>query len=344
MGHEIDIYDNAVYSKVGAWHGLGLVVQEDMTPRQALTLGGLDITVNDYPIYFRDSFGVEHLVPTNRINVREIAGIDPIQYGVVSSGYHIIQPADVADFATALLEEGKGKVKVESVGSIRNGEKMWLLLKGEEFDVANGDGIFPYILLSNGHDGNTTFRVDPTTVRVVCSNTMHMVIPRFDTGELGRSAISIRHTANVMERLKEAQRALKHYSMALDETKMMARKLVRTDVNSESIKQFFLDCYTADFGIIPENPETKVEENRRNRAMSAFNHFARRFDDEKKLSGASMWTAFNAYSGLVQHDAKARGVDDEDRVAKRIDSNLFGLAQDRTQAALGRAFKMALSA
>lgn len=345
MSHEIGQYDNAVYHKVGAWHGLGLVVQEEMTPRQALKMGGLDVHVNDYPLYFRDSLGNEHLVPTNKINVREIPSADPIQYGVVSADYKIIQPADVADFAEALKEEGKGVVTVESVGSIRNGRKMWLLLKGAGFDVTGlGDEVFPYILLSNGHDGSTTFRVDPTTVRVVCSNTLHMVIPRFETGELGSAAISIRHTVNVMDRLAEAQYALRHYRQMQDENRRLTRKLANTDVDSATAKKFFLESYTVEFGEIPDNPQNKVEQNRRDRALSAYASFSRRFDDERKIAGASMWNVLNSFTGMVQHDMKARGGDDADRVEKRVQSNLFGLNQERSQRALRTAFKMAVSA
>lgn len=342
MAHEIGEHDGLVLVKQSAWHGLGLVVPDAMTPRKALALIGADNQTDRRELYFRDSFGVEHAVPTHVVNVREVAGADPIQHGVVSASYQIIQNLQMAEFCESLAEAGIGEVKCETVGTIRNGGKIWFLLRGETFQVGKGDTIYPYVLASNGHDGMTTYRITPTTVRAVCSNTLHMTIPRFDTGELGQSAISIRHTANAMDRLEEAKLALKHYGEVLDEEKVLMNKLSKTDVSSEAVQQFFLACYTADFGDIPENPTTKVEENRRNRAMSAWNSFSRRFDDEKGIAGTSWWCAANSYSGMIQHDMKARGKDDSDRIEKRIDSNLFGLSQQRTQDALQRAFKMSL--
>ena len=49
------------------------------------------------------------------------------------------------------------------------------------------------------------------------------------------------------------------------------------------------------------------------------------------------WGYLNAMTGFVQHDKGARGVDDADRVARRQESNLFGINSQRTQDVLGLA-------
>ena len=245
----------------------------------------------------------------------------------------------MADFCEALRDEGD--VKVETAGSIRSGRRTWFLLKGEEFHVAKGDQILPYILVSNGHDGGACFRVTPTTVRTVCSNTIHMVIPRLDIGELGDSAIAVRHMGDVMERVQEARNALKHYNKVLEETKQVMDHLASKNVTREQVDNFFLESYTESYGSIPANPQNEKEERQRARARSALLSFSKRFDEEREVAGSTIWTAFGAWSGLVQHDQKARGADDEDRIEKRVVSNLFGLNANRTSAALQRAFTIA---
>jgi phage/plasmid-like protein (TIGR03299 family) len=346
MAHEIQKHDQLMLdaNQGPAWHSLGILVKGGDTPLKALERIGADNPTYGRKLYFRDNFGVEHLVPTHVVNVREIQGEDPIQHGVVSDSYKIIQNVEVAEFCEALAGEGSGKVMCETVGTIRNGAIIWFLLKGEQFEVARGDKMFPYILVSNGHDGGTTFRITPTTVRVVCSNTMHMVIPFVDKGELGESAMTLRHTVNIHERIEEARLALKHFAVVQEENRKLAELLANKEVNTEQFQAFFAECYQLNFGEIPLNPTTKVEENRANRAKSAYNSFSRRFDDELAIAGPTWWNTFNAFSGLVQHDLKARGKDDTDRLNKRVESNLFGLAQWRTQEALKTAFKAALSA
>lgn len=42
MSHEITSTDNVVLHRTSAWHGLGTVVADAPTPREALTLAGLE--------------------------------------------------------------------------------------------------------------------------------------------------------------------------------------------------------------------------------------------------------------------------------------------------------------
>lgn len=338
MAHEMTSTDNSVFHRHPAWHGLGLVIPEAWGPVKAAR-EIMPYTIEQQPLFYRLN-GKQVICESHVMNIRDDTGEE---MGIVSADYQPVQNEDTARFCEALLEEGKGKVEIESAGTIRGGKRIWFLLKGEPFQVSIEDKIAPYILVSNGHDGGAQFRVTPTEVRVVCSNTMHMVIPRTDTGELMSSAIAIRHTKNVMVRVEEARNALKHYADTMRKNREVVDKLIATDVNTEQVQRFFLESYTTDFGEIPDNPKKKVEENRRNRALSAYDSFCRRFDDEKVVAGTNAWNMLNAYTGLVQHDQKARGSDDVDRLEKRVYRNLFGLNQDRTQNALQRAYIFALS-
>lgn len=333
--------DNVVFHKEGGWHGLGIVLEEEFTPQEGLTKAGIDWGVKQRELYSFDENGTRILVPSHvgnyRLDTQDLLG-------VVSKDYCVVQNIDMADFCSALIEEGQEEVKCETVGSVLAGRLVWFLLKGKPFQVAKKDEMYPYIMVSNGHDGRYTFRVTPTTVRVVCQNTAHMVIPQFDTGALGDSAISIKHTVNIMERVEAARLALKHYGKTLEENRKMIDTLVGKTIKDADFQQFFMDCYQEQFGEVSTNPKDEKEERRRLRAMSAYNSFERRFDDELPIAGANYWAALNAWTGVIQHDMKSRGKDDADRVEKRFTSNMFGLNAERTQVAMQRAFRMALSA
>jgi len=333
MAHEITQNDQVLLHQKAAWHGLGMVVQEELTPLEALEACGIDYGIDQWTLTATSPDGKSIIeVPSHVYNMR---ADKEIPMGVVSANYVPVQNRQMAEFCEALGEVGK--VKVETVGTIRQGKKVWMCLKGEEFNVANGDTIFPFLLVSNGHDGSSSFRVTPTTWRAVCSNTLHMSIPREDTGQLADAAIVIRHFGKVMERIEEAKMALAQYADRRERFAEIATKLVKVEVKREDVQRFFLESYTEDFSEIPMNPQNLKEERRRNKAMSAYNSFTRRFDDERNIAGASAWNMLNAYTGLVQHDQKTRGADDDQRVERRVESNLFGLNQARTQAAFQRA-------
>lgn len=336
MAHEITDTDGLVLVKERAWHGLGMVIPQGVTPTQALPLAGLEWGVEQRPLYSEISVGGEiHKVelPTHVANYRS----DTKELlGVVSKSYVPVENAALAEFCEAIGNENE--VVIETVGSIRGGKKIWFLLQGDSFEVMNGDEIFPYILVSNGHDGWTNFRVTPTSVRVVCSNTLHMVIPGVDTGSLTDSAFTCRHTTNVIERVEEVKAALAHYKNRLKLFRESIDVVAKKEMTTEKLATFFAECYQADFGLIVENPTTRSEESAKKRSVEAFSSFMHRFDDEKEVAGATAWNAVNAYSGVVQHDKKTRGKDDVKRVESRLDSNVFGLNQQRTIAAWLRAF------
>lgn len=343
MAHEITATDKLLLNSQGgvAWHGLGRLFTGEMTPTEA-SKEAFPWTVIQKSLFYKNMSGKQRIAEKLMINLRSDSTDDDEPLGFVSENYQVVQPLDMADFAEALVEEDK-TVKIETAGSIQGGAKIWFLLKGDEFEVAIHDRMIPYILLSNGYDGGSSFRVTPTTVRVVCSNTWHAVLPRLDTGELLSSAISIRHTSNIMSRIEEAKTALANYGKAMEKTKEVIKAMSSKQVNSEAVQKFFLDCYTADFGDIPENPKDGFEKRRVDKAQSAYLSFTKRFDDEKSIAGTSVWCMANSYSGLVQNDMKARGADDVDRIERRVESNLLGLNQQRTQAAFQRAFKVALA-
>lgn len=342
MSHEIETTDTVATYKQQAWHGLARVFDEDMTPTEGVRKF-IDWENLQYPLYalkgVLDNGEPDfELVGTHVANFR--SDNDKL-LGVVSAGYQPIQNIQMAEFCEALVEQDR-TVTCESIGTIRGGKRVWILIHGEPFDVTgHDDTVYPYLCISNGHDGGASFRVTPTTIRVVCSNTLHMVIPRHD-GMLDTAAISLNHTTNIMQRVEQAKDALQHYAETMKRMREdVLKPMTRKQVKEEDLRKFFYEAYQEDFGEIPTNPQKKVEHNRVGRAKSAFACFHKRFDDELEIAGATVWGMLNSYSGLVQHDKKAYGKDDAARIEKRIDSNLFGLNQKRTQNALQRAYRLA---
>lgn len=332
MAHEIEAHDNVVLHREAAWHGLGIVVQDAPTPREALKIAGLDWDVEQWAISATNGENLRIAAPDHLMNVRS-----DIQkpLGVVSRWYRPIQNRDLADFCELLAEQGD-TVKIESAGSIRNGSKVWFLLKGESFSVRGKDEVAPYILVSNGHDGNTALRCTATSVRVVCSNTLHMVIPQFENGRVSRAnpaSFVANHIGDVKEKVAQAKAVLGLYGRSLDATREMIDAAAAKDVTREDVQRFFLECYTRDFGPIPSNAANKSEERKREKAMDAFNAVVERFDAERLVAGATAWNAMNAYTGWMQSDRVLRKDVGKER-ERRIASKLLGEDGDRASQTL----------
>lgn len=253
------------------------------------------------------------------------------------------QNLDVANFCESLAEMND-TVKIESAGSIRGGQKIWFLLRGESFSVRNDDEVRPYILVSNGFDGMTGFRCTPTTIRVVCSNTLHMVIPKFERDgslrTISDQAFVCSHTTTLENRLAQAKAALGLYGHSLETHRNLIDQLAAKDVTTEMCQRFFLECYTRDFEAIPDTPVTSAQKAARTKAVEAMKSFNKRFETEVDLAGPTMWNAFNAYTGWLQHDRPQRGNNTTRNHESKTHSNLFGKNSDLSIGAMKTALSM----
>lgn len=332
MSHEITSNDNVVLHKQAAWHGLGIVVENAPTPMEALQIAGLDWKVEQWPMSATDG--------TRKISLKEVANVRTDisrSLGIVTPNYKPIQNSELAEFCQ-LLAEQSDVVKIESAGSIRHGGKVWFLLKGESFSVRGKDEVRPYICVSNGHDGKTALRCTPTTVRVVCSNTLHMVIPAGGENEsaalpkLKQGSYVANHMGDVLQKIEHAKQALGLYGRSLDTTRQMIDRAAAKNLNRADVQKFFIECYTRDFGAIPSEPKNDREKKVREKAVKAYNLFNKRFDEEIGIAGATAWNAINAYTGWLQNDQRAYRTLSERERELRMSSKLFGADSDRAHA------------
>lgn len=374
MAHELTTADASrlVLRKQKAWHGLGNVIPDDLSAVEAgeqfglfdpitgwglaahnkaaiaalgslktsLELNDMDAAKDFFARYERNRLDVD----THKANVMVTSkdGLDPVStlLGIVGTNYQVCQNRELAEFTDALAQTGK--VVIETAGTLKGGKKVWFLARGEEFDVANGDKVFPYLLVSNAHDGSNAIRVTPSTTRVVCSNTFHLVVPRNDGGSLrcDSSAISLRHSGDLAGKLGEARNAIKHYSRVLETNRTLFGKLQEREVSRDKALEYFAGQYTGFGWAVPTNEElnsddAKVQSLAKRRQVKmdkAAQDFLKRWDAEKEIAGGeNAWLAFNSMSGVIQHDIKSTGKDDAARVENRIKSTLFGINADRTQ-------------
>ena len=188
MSHEMMEHDNAAYFKNPAWHGLGNVVEDAMSINDALHLAELNWEVYKRSVW-AEGIQSDDYKAVIRDDIQEIIGI-------VSPSYKIVQNHEVF----ALANNFGSNVKVESAGSIQNGRKVYLLLQGDSFDAGHNDEVQKYMALFWGHDGSLSLSAVPTSIRVVCKNTLDMVI-----GQTGNNKIVIKHAGDIQEKLQGAR-------------------------------------------------------------------------------------------------------------------------------------------
>lgn len=194
MSHEVE---TMFYAGEVPWHGLGVGVEEAQTSEEAIKLAGLDWEVALGSLYGPGYSEVEGKFSVYRKSDNKVLGI-------ASGRYTPLQNAEAFAFIDSLHQDGI--IRYETAGSLMGGRKVFLLATMDE-DMRVGDDIYkPYLLLTTGHDPwgtNPAVRVLPTTVRVVCNNTLQMALGTKDAG-----GIRVVHNTMLQERLNQARTVL----------------------------------------------------------------------------------------------------------------------------------------
>ncbi|HGW4639273.1 TPA: DUF932 domain-containing protein [Acinetobacter baumannii] len=264
---------------------------------------------------------------------------------VVSQRYQEVQPMEILNFYKDLTEQSG--FELETAGVLKGGRKFWALartgqsasLKGK--DVSNG-----YILLATACDGTLATTAQFTSVRVVCNNTLSIVIKgqnsgegvvkvphstKFDADKIKQQlGISIKSWDEHMYEMKQLsqrkvtqQEAAAFFDAVFNNTTMSA-----TD-QEESIIQYYLKAASMD-----KKSNSKSEQNGRamSKVMEMFNGQGR---------GAELSSAKDTAYGLlcsitefVDHERRAMSRD------HRLNSAWFGMGATIKQRGLEQALSM----
>ncbi|MGJ7570910.1 DUF932 domain-containing protein [Variovorax sp. RB2P76] len=162
------------------WHSLGHRLQ----PKQPLEVwaqqAGMDWAIQETPVRYmagssiedRDELQILASFPEQKVLYRSDTGA---ALSVVSGRYQVVQPRDVLEFYRDLTEIGG--YEMETAGVLKGGRKVWALARtGKQGVLKGSDTVNGYVLFATSCDGTLATSVTPTTVRVVCNNTLTVAL------------------------------------------------------------------------------------------------------------------------------------------------------------------------
>ena len=320
MAHNITDTDGAVFHKEAAWHGLGLVIQDDMSPTEAMKIAGLDWTVSKVgPVFagnpLNSAASSDEYAAIVRNDTNTILSIQ-------SPDYQIVQNSEVFDMAYNLGAD----IKVESALSMNGGKRMVVLCKTGTMDAGNSnDPVEQYMALINSHDGTLAEQALPTSVRIVCQNTLSMAMAAG-----AKKAFRIVHTGDMKKKREAMADALKFYAKTGKLFEEKVDTLVRKELSKADIQKFWMDVWGMVEEPVVANPQTEKEYANYLKATVSLAKWADTFDSERQRIGgtANLWLAANAVTKELQHRIPARGR--KPSFESAAFSNLLGKNQDTT--------------
>ena len=132
-----------------------------------------------------------------------------------------------------------------------------------------------------------------------------------------------------MERVNQAKSALALYGRSLEHNRQLIDSLAAKQMSGEQVRQFFLTCYTRDFGALDPTSREKREQRRMQAARDAFWKMDDVFSRSIDAAGATAWNAVNAYTEWLEHSRPIRVKNYAAKQEQRLSAKLFGVDADR---------------
>lgn len=188
MAHLIE---QMAYVGAAPWHSLG----NPLFPKQPLEVwqkeAGVDWEIKESEVRFManaiGNLGTIHSYPDQKVLYRSDT---KEALSVVSKRYQVGQPHDVLEFYRDLTEAAG--YEMETAGVLKGGRKLWALAKtGQSTTLKGNDVVTGYLVLATSWDGTLATTATPTTVRVVCNNTLTIAVNG------ASQTIKVRHSVSI---------------------------------------------------------------------------------------------------------------------------------------------------
>lgn len=247
---------------------------------------------------------------------------------VVGSRYQVVQPREVLEFYRDLTEVSG--FELETAGVLKAGRKFWALARtGKQAALKGTDVVKGYLLLATSCDGSLATTATPTTIRVVCNNTLNIAL-REAVG-----AIKVPHSTSFDAQVVKRQLgvAVSQWDSFMYRMKILAERKVK----SHEAMNYFLKVICETGQSAPAGGSDKAPSLSNERALAKVQEIfdGRGRGAELAAAKGTAWGLLNAVTEFVDHERRARSQE------YRLDSAWFGLGAALKQRALDHALALA---
>lgn len=314
----------AMYANNPAWHRLGTVFDPDGTQAPdsatAIRLAHLDWQVDIESLFLKDGREIADDFATVRQDTRT-------KLGIVGNRYNVLQNVDAFKFLDSLCQDGI--IRYESAFALGGGRRIALLARMPEVvdEIAEGDMSMRYVLLYNSHDGSSQLTFTPTSVRVVCANTVRIALAN------KTYSVSLRHTDSMEDRMEEAKKYLSQFNSGFTLFRDHARLLAQRKVSKEDAKAYMEVLFPS-----PKSDASDTVKRHHEEKLEVLRGIMRQPKNQLPSIVGSWWSLVNTVTQWVDHSGKYRGKPTE--IAERR----FLMTSDGVKADFkNRAFELASS-
>jgi phage/plasmid-like protein (TIGR03299 family) len=312
------------------WQDLGQSLPVRQSIEAWTKAAGMDWRICETPVRFVSDQGGPEAI--HRFNDHKVLyrSDNHKPLSVVGSRYQVVQPRQVMEFYRDLTEAAGHEL--ETAGVLKGGRKFWALARiGKTTVLKGGDSVEAYLLLATSCDGTLATTATPTSIRVVCQNTLTVAL------NTAVGAIRVPHSTSFDAQTVKRQLgvAVSQWDSFMYRMKTLAERKVR---NHEAMNYFLkVLCETEDDRVVsasssPSSSSPLVNERALKKVQSLYDGQGR--GSELAAAKGTAWGVLSAVTEFVDHERRARNAE------YRLDSAWFGQGANLKQRALSQALQL----
>jgi len=315
-----------------AWHGLGQIVQDYPTSKEALEFAALNYTVEKRPLFTYD--GENNRAHNDNADILEANVLVPGYFatlrtdtdqvlGLVGKEYKIVQNVDAFTFFDSIV--GGDGILYETAGALGNGERIFITAKLPDYiKVGSDDLIEKYIFLTTSHDGSGSITAAFTPIRIVCANTLSMALNNCS------NVVKIRHTESAQERLKQAHKIMGISNVLSTQLETIFNEWTKVKITDKQVLRLIQEAMSPSKEVlenIRKGAEDQLSTVFKNVCENAFVYAMSSPTQQTETTKGTLFGAYNAVTGYFQNVKEYKAQED------KLDSILFGTGLARSQTA-----------
>lgn len=299
----------------GPFRRVGVTMTGEATtnPDVAIIQAGLNWTADKVPLRTADTLDVvEDYCAIRRSDDKRILS-------VVGKDYEPFQNSEMFNVFRDIARVSP--YKIESAGSFQNGKVVYALCNLPQLGIVLGDDyINCALLVSNSHDGRKQVTITPTTIRIICQNSLRMAEAQSRNerrkGKLTGGFV-VKHTKNMNESIEEVKEIFNEAIRSKFATEEIFRHLARVPLSTK-LKYDFMVSVFGKGGDESERAKT-ICKNREERISAILSSPTSQVRGTKD----SAFSMLNAVTEYVDHFRTTRTTDGNENEA-RLMSALMG--------------------
>tara|TARA_R110002110_G_scaffold415227_2_gene648811 strand:+ start:480 stop:1508 length:1029 start_codon:yes stop_codon:yes gene_type:complete len=301
--------ETMAYAGEVPWHGLGVKVDPNLTPREMLIAADLDWTVSKRHLFTHAKPDINAsndviAVPDYYVLTRDS---DNKTFGPCGKRFIPTQNADAFEFFKKFTDAGD--MAMETAGSLKGGEQVWGLANvSKDFVLPGDDRVLGYLLVSVSHKWGKSNEIKFTPIRVVCNNTLTLALS--DKSHGGFKMPHVR--ALDSEVFVSAEQALGLAGDRMEEFKQSAEFLSSKKFKKDTVVNYIADLFQPELLKAQEEIENMTEVRAIANRQSMVDEFKRipslvhqAIEEQPgarlKSSNGTWWGAMNAVTFVVDH-------------------------------------------